>query len=63
MYDAVRLSGLTAYALTYGLYIYTGANAIPLDMEWMMTVIDLAVGLVVACTVYGFYTMFQRGKV
>ena len=63
MYDAVRLSGLTAYALTYGLYIYTGANAIPLDMEWMMTVIDLAVGLAVACTVYGFYTMFQRGKV
>lgn len=52
-----------AYALTYGIYIFAGANGIKLEMEWMMIVIDLAVGLVVACTIYGFYTMFQRGKV
>lgn len=63
LYDRVRLAGLMTYAVTYGLFIYTGANGIVMDMGWMMTVIDLAVGLVVACTVYGFYTMFQRGKI
>ena len=63
LYDTVRITGLMAYALTYGIYIFAGANGIKLEMEWMMIVIDLAVGLVVACTIYGFYTMFQRGKV
>jgi len=62
LYDGVRIAGLMAYALTYGIYIFAGANGITVEMEWMMTVIDLAVGLVVACTIYGFYTMFQRGK-
>ena len=57
LYDGVRITGLMAYALTYGIYIFAGANGITVEMEWMMTVIDLAVGLVVACTIYGFYTM------
>ena len=63
LYDRIRLTGLLAYAFTYGAFIFTGSNDIKVDMEWMMTVIDLAVGIVVACTIYGFYTMFQRGKV
>lgn len=63
LYDGVRVAGLMAYALTYGVYTFAGANGIPVDMEWMMTVIELAVGLVVACTIHGFYTMFQRGRV
>ena len=28
----------------------------------MTLLIDLAVGLVVACTVYGFYALFSRGE-
>jgi multicomponent Na+:H+ antiporter subunit B len=62
LYDAVRITGLMAYALTYGIFIFAGANGITAEMDWMMTVIDLAVGLVVACTIHGFYTMYQRGK-
>ena len=62
LYDGVRITGLMAYALTYGIFIFAGANEITVEMEWMMSVIDLSVGLVVACTIYGFYTMFQRGK-
>lgn len=63
LYSGVRMVGLMAYALTYGVYIFAGANGISIDMEWMMTVIELAVGLVVACAIYGFYAMFQRGKI
>lgn len=63
LYSGVRVAGLTAYALTYGVYIFAGANDIHIDMEWMMTLIELAVGLVVACALYGFYAMFQRGKI
>ena len=63
LYCGVRAVGLMAYALTYGVYIFAGANGISIDMEWMMTVIELAVGLVVACAIYGFYAMFQRGKI
>ena len=29
----------------------------------MILLIDLAVGLVVACTVYGFYALFARGEI
>ena len=32
-------------------------------MEGMTLLIDLAVGLVVACTVYGFYALFSRGEI
>ncbi|WP_312280731.1 hydrogen gas-evolving membrane-bound hydrogenase subunit E [Oscillibacter sp.] len=63
LYNGVRVVGLMAYALTYGVYIFAGANGLSIDMEWMMTVIELAVGLVVACAIYGFYAMFQRGKI
>ena len=29
----------------------------------MILLIDMAVGLVVACTVYGFYALFARGEI
>ena len=63
LYSGVRVVGLMAYALTYGVYIFAGAKGLSIEMEWMMTVIELAVGLVVACAIYGFYAMFQRGKI
>jgi len=63
LYDAVRLSGLVLYALLYGTYIFLGANGLSARFEWMTLLIDLAVGLVVACTIYGFYTLFARGEI
>lgn len=63
LYDSVRLMGLVLYALVYGLYIFFGANGLNIHMEWMTLLIDLAVGLVVACTVYGFYALFARGEI
>lgn len=62
-YDRVRISGLVLYALLYGSYIFMGANGLGAKHGWMMLLIDLAVGLVVACTVYGFYAMFTRGEI
>ena len=34
----------------------------PNYLTGMTLLIDLAVGLVVACTVYGFYVLFSRGE-
>lgn len=62
-YTAVRTFGLLLYAGLYGYYIYTGANGLPNRLEGMTMLIDLAVGLVVACTVYGFYALFARGEI
>ncbi|MEG2176793.1 MAG: hydrogen gas-evolving membrane-bound hydrogenase subunit E [Oscillibacter sp.] len=62
-YSGVRTFGLLLYALLYGAYIFIGANGLPNYLEGMALLIDLAVGLVVACTVYGFYALFARGEV
>lgn len=62
-YTFVRTTGLLLYALLYGAYIFIGANGMPDYLAGMVLLIDLAVGLVVACTVYGFYTMFSRGEI
>ncbi len=61
-YAFVRTAGLLLYALLYGTYIFIGANGLPNYLEGMVLLIDLAVGLVVACTVYGFYALFSRGE-
>lgn len=61
-YSAVRTFGLLLYALLYGAYIFIGANGLPNYLEGMNLLIDLAVGLVVACTVYGFYALFSKGE-
>lgn len=61
-YAVVRTCGLLLYALLYGAYIFIGANGLPNYLTGMVLLIDLAVGLVVACTVYGFYALFSRGE-
>ena len=58
----MRTCGLLLYAFLYGTYIYIGANGLPNYLTGMTLLIDLAVGLVVACTVYGFYALFSRGE-
>lgn len=62
-YGRVRTIGLALYALLYGTYIFIGANQLPNYLEGMVLLIDLAVGLVVACTVYGFYALISRGEI
>ena len=61
-YSAVRTFGLLLYGVLYGLYIFIGANGLPNYLTGMILLIDLAVGLVVACTMYGFYALFSRGR-
>lgn len=64
VYDAVRLCGLLLYAAVFAYYIFCGANGldnhIPLAVGGLILPIDVAVGLVVACTMYGFYAMFTK---
>ena len=51
------------YGILYGIYIFIGANDLPNYLTGMILLIDLAVGLVVACTMYGFYALFSRGEI
>lgn len=62
-YAAVRTFGLLLYAVLYGGYIFIGANRLPNYLAGATLLIDLAVGLVVACTMYGFYALFARGEI
>lgn len=62
VFSAVRTFGLLLYAGLYGFYIFMGANGLEYGASFTMA-IDLAVGLVVACTVYGFFALFSRGEI
>lgn len=66
VYNIARVCGLMLYAILFGYYIFTGANGlpnhIPLSIGGLILPIDVAVGLVVACTMYGFYAMFTKGE-
>lgn len=61
-YSIIRTGGLLLYALLYGGYIFCGANGLPDYLAGMNLLIDFAVGLVVACTIYGFYVLFAKGE-
>ena len=62
IFGAVRTFGLTLYLCLYGFYIFMGANGLTYSASFVMA-IDLAVGLVVACTVYGFFALFSKGEI
>lgn len=63
VFNAVRITGLMVYALMFGVYIYQGANQIQSDLaRYIVLVIDLAVGLVVMSTMYGFYSFYTKGE-
>ena len=63
VYNLVRISGLMIYAGLFGLYIFMGANGIESDLaHYIVLVIDLAVGLVVMSTMYGFYAYYTKGE-
>jgi len=62
VFNIVRISGLMIYAIMFGVYIYQGANGIESELaHYIVLVIDLAVGLVVMSTMYGFYSYYTKG--
>lgn len=62
VFNIIRISGLMIYAIMFGVYIYQGANGIQSDLaHYIVLVIDLAVGLVVMSTMYGFYSFYTKG--
>ncbi|MBU5626246.1 hypothetical protein KQI82_04830 [Oscillibacter sp. MSJ-2] len=67
VYNVVRVLGLGVYAVLYAFYIFVGANGlgshISTEHGGLIAPIEIAVGIVVACTIYGFYALFARGEI
>lgn len=63
VFNIVRITGLMIYASMFGVYIYQGANGISSNLaRYIVLVIDIAVGLVVMSTMYGFYSFYTKGE-
>ena len=63
-FNVIRISGLMIYACMFGIYIFQGANTGESGLaRYIVLVIDIAVGLVVMSTMYGFYSFFEKGRV
>ncbi|MCQ2500187.1 MAG: hypothetical protein MJ117_02445 [Lachnospiraceae bacterium] len=70
-FKAITLSALSFYCLAKSYSFFTGANhlesGIPLGTpgnilsSGLILPLNICVGLVVACTMYGFYTLFRKG--
>ena len=71
LYKRITLSALTFYCLAKSYSFFTGANhlesGIPLGTpgailsSGLILPLNICVGLVVACTMYTFYTLFRKG--
>ena len=72
-FKTVTSTALLCYASSKAYSFYTGANGlhtgIPLGTpgaifsSGLILVLDICVGMVVACTMYGFYVLFARGEI
>lgn len=70
-YSVITVSALVFYALSKSYSFFTGANhlesGIPLGTpgailsSGLILPLNICVGLVVACTMYGFYAIFRKG--
>ena len=70
-YHTILFLALSFYSFAKGYVFFTGANGldshIPKGMPGailsggLILPLDIAVGLVVACTMFGFYNLFYRG--
>ncbi|MBR7150266.1 MAG: hypothetical protein IKD01_04550 [Oscillospiraceae bacterium] len=62
--DAVRTFGLMAYLVLFAVYILTGGGSEQMPLaRYFILPIDIAVSLVVMCTMYGCYAYFARGEI
>ncbi|MBQ5812909.1 MAG: hypothetical protein IIW34_02005 [Clostridia bacterium] len=72
-FKAVTSTALLCYAASKAYSFYTGANGLPTGIplgtpgaifsSGLILVLDICVGMVVACTMYGFYVLFARGEI
>lgn len=72
VFKAVSCSALCFYSLSKTYSFYTGANGIEsiipkgtpgaILSSGLILPLNIAVGLVVACTMFGFYSLFTKGK-
>ncbi len=72
-FRVLTASALMVYALSKAYSFFTGANGLPTGIplgtpgallsSGLIFVLDICVGLVVACTMYGFYALFYRGEI
>ena len=70
-YKTVSFSALTFYCLAKSYSFFTGANHLPSGIplgnpgdilsSGLILPLNICVGLVVACTMYAFYTLFRKG--
>jgi len=72
-FKVVSYVSLTFYAVSKAYSFFTGANHLPsiigpgnpgsIFSAGLILPLNIAVGLVVACTMYAFYTLFRKGDV
>ena len=73
IYLIIKITALVIYAIIMSYYFYMGAHGfdshIPMGIpgnifsSGMILIINILVGLEVACTMYAFYALFRRGNV
>lgn len=71
-FRAITSCALLCYAASKAYSFYTGANGLPTGIplgtpgtifsSGLILVLDICVGMVVACTMYGFYILFAKGE-
>lgn len=71
-FRAITSAALLCYAASKAYSFYTGANGLPTGIplgipgaifsSGLILVLDICVGMVVACTMYGFYILFTKGE-
>ena len=69
----IAFFALSFYSFAKGYVFFTGANGIENHIPkgepgailsgGLILPLDIAVGLVVACTMFGFYSLFRRGSI
>lgn len=70
-YKRVTVAALSFYCIAKSYSFFTGANHIPSGIptgtpgailsSGLILPLNICVGLVVACTMYAFYTLFKKG--
>ena len=71
--NLITFFALAFYSFAKGYVFFTGANGIENHIPkgtpgailsgGLILPLDVAVGLVVACTMFGFYSLFRRGSI
>ena len=73
LFSWIAFCSLSFYSFAKGYVFFTGANGLENHIPkgtpgailsgGLILPLDIAVGLVVACTMYGFYSLFRRGMI